>query len=414
MSTAVVFSLPVHGHVNPMLPLVAELVSRGERVVHYALEEFRVPIEHTGAEFRSYPEGFALHPVHGDPRRILNHPNPFLIVRTLLTATEWVLEHMTDEVAGTRPDYVIHDAMNPWGRYMAEILGIPSITSIVSVLVTPQLLLSVPPVAARTIGMYLTRRSDVRRCYSLLRELTRRYGLRQPGGIFDQLNNYSELNFIYTSRLIQPHDDQFDERRYKFVGPMVMDRPYAPAFPFERLDADRPLVYVSLGTMVTDQAFLRTCADAFADTDWQIVMATGSPVTPEWSRALPDNLIAQQSVPQLDILRRASVYVTHCGMGGISESLSNDVPMVAVPFVADQPWNAHRLAELGVARPLSRRLISPRRLRRAVEIVLNQPSYRESARRVGESLRAAGGPRRAADEVQRFLHDRMAARSSAA
>ncbi len=54
MSKVLFFSLPLQGHTNPSLPLVKELVRRGEEVTYYSLEPLRSAIEQTGATFRSY------------------------------------------------------------------------------------------------------------------------------------------------------------------------------------------------------------------------------------------------------------------------------------------------------------------------------------------------------------------------
>src|SRR6266568_289896 len=58
MSTAIFFNTPAYGHINPTLPVVTELVKRGERVIYYAMEEFRAAIEHIGAIFCSYEHLF--------------------------------------------------------------------------------------------------------------------------------------------------------------------------------------------------------------------------------------------------------------------------------------------------------------------------------------------------------------------
>jgi UDP:flavonoid glycosyltransferase YjiC (YdhE family) len=60
MATLVFWGFPGHGHVNPSLPIIAELVQRGERVCYYSLEEFQPAIESTGTEFRRYGEDFPL------------------------------------------------------------------------------------------------------------------------------------------------------------------------------------------------------------------------------------------------------------------------------------------------------------------------------------------------------------------
>jgi len=144
--------------------------------------------------------------------------------------------------------------------------------------------------------------------------------------------------------LFQPLAGDFDERRFRFVGPCCSFRPDTPAFPFERLDG-RPLVLVSLGTVYSQvPKFLRRCMEELAGSPWQIVLATGgsSPMAP-----VPANFIVRPSVPQVEILRRASAFVTHGGMNSVQEALYYGVPLVLAPQAADQFWISARTAELG-------------------------------------------------------------------
>ena len=53
MKKAAFFCIPAHGHTNPMLPVAAEMVKRGNKVRFYSFDEFKEKIEKTGAEFIS-------------------------------------------------------------------------------------------------------------------------------------------------------------------------------------------------------------------------------------------------------------------------------------------------------------------------------------------------------------------------
>jgi UDP:flavonoid glycosyltransferase YjiC (YdhE family) len=52
MAKVLFFNLPAYGHTYPTLPLVAELVRRGEHVIYYSSEAFRSAILEAGATFR--------------------------------------------------------------------------------------------------------------------------------------------------------------------------------------------------------------------------------------------------------------------------------------------------------------------------------------------------------------------------
>jgi len=108
-------------------------------------------------------------------------------------------------------------------------------------------------------------------------------------------------------------------------------------------------------------------------------------------------------VPQTAVLARASAFVTHGGINSVSEALLEGVPLVMIPQCNDQFAVADRVQELGAGIRLHRRRVTPGRLRKAVEKVLSSSSYRENARRIGDTLRAAGGPQRAAEEIIRYV-----------
>src|SRR5256885_12031805 len=121
MSTAVFLSFPARGHINPTLPVIAELVRRGERIVYYALEECRGPIERTGAEFHPYPASCPMHTREGNPVKLAQDPNPYTMMGHLLETSRWALDHFAAEVRSHRPGYLAYDMLCPWGPLLAQV-----------------------------------------------------------------------------------------------------------------------------------------------------------------------------------------------------------------------------------------------------------------------------------------------------
>jgi MGT family glycosyltransferase len=175
----------------------------------------------------------------------------------------------------------------------------------------------------------------------------------------------------------------------------------------------RPLVLVSLGTVYAHGAsFLRTAMAELADGPWQVVLATGG--DPVMADAAPGNFIVRPSVPQVDILRRASAFVTHAGMNSVQEALYYGVPLVMAPQAADQFWISARTAELGAGRVLDASRLHAGAIRSSVAEVLSGPGYADAAARISRSLRAAGGPTRAADEIQGWMSNWMSKKACCA
>src|SRR2546428_7511057 len=109
----------------------------------------------------------------------------------------------------------------------------------------------------------------------------------------------------------------------------------------------------------------------------------------------PPHIHIRQHVDQIDILSRAAVFVTHAGMNSVSESFCAGVPMIAFPQAMDQFAIARYVAAAGAGFELSERDLSARSIRERVDELLNTPGMRQSARRIGDDLRALGGPAKA-------------------
>jgi len=265
-----------------------------------------------------------------------------------------------------------------------------------------RILCSVPSATLEAVHPLVTKYKYTARSQAVADTLSKKYRLKKQNFI-EVLSNKGMLNIVYTSKLFQPLANSFDHRRFKFVGPPILPCLKTTSFPFEALEK-KPLIYISLGTIFNKrEAFYRTCFEAFADKDWQIVMAVGQNINQESLGTVPANFVVRKFVPQLEILQRTSLFITHGGMNSVSEALYYNVPLVVVPqSAADHPWIAKRIVELGVGKMLPPKKVTVRNLCRVVEEVLSNPTYAQAVARVGESLRTAGGYRMAVDEIQAF------------
>ena len=174
-------------------------------------------------------------------------------------------------------------------------------------------------------------------------------------------------------------------------------------FPYEKLNG-KPLIYASLGTVLNRlQYVFRDIAHACEDLDVQLVISLGGALDPEELSNLPGQPIVVKYAPQLELLKKTTLTITHAGLNTTLESLSNGVPMVAIPIANDQPSVAARIAWAGVGEfiPLSR--LSVPKLRTAIQQVLTQDSYKQNALRLQEAIRHAGGVSRAADIVEKAV-----------
>ena len=190
-----------------------------------------------------------------------------------------------------------------------------------------------------------------------------------------------------------------------YTGPFVRAQLRPPVnFPWDRLDG-RPLIYATLGTLQNgSEAVFRTITHACAGLDAQLVLSLGGGLDPARLGRLAGDPLVVRFAPQLELLKRAALVITHAGLNTVLESLSEGVPMVAVPLGNDQPGVAARLKARGACVVVSRHRLSPTRLRNAVTLVLQDAAYREAAKVLQRSLQQIDGPNRAIDLIEEVLH----------
>jgi zeaxanthin glucosyltransferase len=178
----------------------------------------------------------------------------------------------------------------------------------------------------------------------------------------------------------------------------------AVEFPWERLTGE-PLIYASMGTMLDGLAdvYSMIIAAAPKHKGVQLVLSVGDQLDPEQIGSLPTNTILVEHAPQLDLLKRASVCITHAGLNTVLESLAQGVPQVAIPVTVDQPGIAARIAEkkTGLFVPLKKLTLS--NLSLLLDQVLNQPTYRDNARYFQKVIAETNGLSVAADLIEESL-----------
>jgi len=196
-----------------------------------------------------------------------------------------------------------------------------------------------------------------------------------------------------------------------YTGPFASEATRSRVdFPWNRLNG-RPIIYAALGTTRNVQAFVfRLIAEACQDLELQLVISLGGRFDPEMFADLPGNPLVMDYVPQLELLKVATIVITHCGANTVFSTLMEGKPMVAIPLAHDQPAVAARLARLGIAEVLPVMRLSAGKIHRAVTKVLNNPSYRDAAVKMQTELHSLHGLQRAADVIEEALRKHAAAR----
>jgi MGT family glycosyltransferase len=144
----------------------------------------------------------------------------------------------------------------------------------------------------------------------------------------------------------------------------------------------------------------RIIAEACAGLALQLVVSLGGGQDPALLGDLPGAPIVVGYAPQLELIQRSVLTISHGGLNTALESLAQGVPMVVLPVTYDQPGVGARVEWSGVGRSSPVGRLTVNRLREAVHTVLGSPVYREQARRLQSSIRTADGLNRAADLIE--------------
>jgi MGT family glycosyltransferase len=190
--------------------------------------------------------------------------------------------------------------------------------------------------------------------------------------------------------------------QFHYAGPFHDDEGREPVpFPWNKL-TDRPLIYASLGTLVNGlyHVYKHILEAVEPLEDVQVVLSVGRNINPESLGLIPSNVIVVRSAPQIELLKRAALCITHAGLNTALESLAHGVPMVAIPIGYDQPGVAARIAHHGTGEFIEVDELTSDRLRVLIEKVLQDPSYRARADNFQKVIAKTRGLDVAADIIE--------------
>lgn len=383
------FCIPAHGHTNPMLPVAAELVRRGNIVRFYSFDEFETKIKATNAEFvscdRFLPE--LTKQEEAGLKKVSSTEMTLQDIRITLNMDSF----LSEEFAAFQPDVVYTDAVCFWGKLNAWKHKVPLVVSVSTFAfnqLSSQYMKNSPKEMADMIF-------GLPRISKELEKL-KPFGYHVNNALSLVQNDNSTDSVVYTSKFFQPYAESFSDH-YAFVGPSV----FSKARP--QKTKERPLIYISMGTVVNDLPdFYGKCIEALKDLKVDVIISCGQNMEKKIPDKLPDNIKAYPYVDQLDILSKADVFITHCGMNSVSESLYMAAPMVLYPQTNEQAAVARRVAEINAGILLQTDTVAG--IKAAVEEILGNDSYSKNAAKCSENFRNCPGTAGAAEFIENAPH----------
>jgi zeaxanthin glucosyltransferase len=409
---------PLPGHVNPFCVLGRELVRRGHKVTLFSVADAEPMMHNQGLRFcplgeEEAPAGTFMPLLEALKEQQGLRGNLF-VIRAAARVIRLILDHGPSALRREGVEAVLADQNEPALASVSEHLRLPfaSICTSLPINREPE----IPPsftnweysagVIARLRNRLGYKVSDflTRNLQNTLNGYREKWGLSLLRSPDDTLSTRAQVAQM-------PREFDFprpaSDGGLHYTGPWIDDtfeNQLSPSdFPYDKLDG-RPILYASLGTLQNSNSrYFEIFAEACRDLPTQVVISVGAkPGAPV--PKLEGNHLVVPFAPQVELLKRSSLAITHAGMNTTMHALHLGVPLIAIPLTHDQPGIAARLKRTGAGVVLSPGELTGRKLRNAILLMLKEDSsWRLQAKRMQRAAATAGGVVRAADILEQNL-----------
>ena len=351
-----VFTVPHTGHMNPLWPIIKELITTGGfKVSVYLDEKNKSKVESVGAEFKHVNNDFeSFHDLFKGDKSFRYD----LFLRSFLDLTKDNLEYFASEIENEQPDLIIYDILFKPFKWIAEFynhfynLGkISTLQEASKLKFFPKKPL--PKIVCLSTAFAQLKDDDLAELPSEILKLKKTLDSIldfeiDNSRLFD-VPDFVKKIFVTVLPGMQPNVILFDHNIYRFVGSTInqnFSHPTAKEELFKTIleDDTCKLIYVALGTVFNNSVKIyKTIIDSFKNFDQKLdkpnevssmlqnfkcIIALGEYVYGEINEMIinktyeiPNNIILVKFAPQIDILKKASLFVTHGGMNSTSESI---------------------------------------------------------------------------------------------
>jgi zeaxanthin glucosyltransferase len=417
-------SLPLTGHLNPMTALARKLQSRGNEVLFFGVPDVEPIIRAADLAFVPYSE--TEYPI-GSMARILGPVAHLHGLDTIRFTAERIMPDLVEAAFRSLPKTLMETGVQAMvidnAYFLAQLapmsLNLPFVQICNALHRDPS---GVTPLCWFSWSHEITPEARARNADGLKQAnrlfsgvLSRAQAYEEKLGLKIDWNDLSSTS----SRLavITQTPAVFDfpgipwPVTFHYAGPFQDNKGREPIpFPWEKL-TDRPLIYASLGTLVNGigYAYAAILKAVSRFPKMQLVLSTGKNLNPDDLGPIPENTIVVRSAPQIDLLKRATLCITHAGLNTTLEALTQGVPLVAIPIGYDQPGVASRIAYHGVGEFVEIGNLTVPRLAELIEKVTAKANYREKAAGFKKVLTETRGLDIAADIVERMFGQHLRA-----
>jgi zeaxanthin glucosyltransferase len=415
-------SIPLSGHLNPMTALARRLQSRGHEIVFIGIPDTESAVRAAGLMFlpyceEEYPAG-SMARILTPAAKMRGLPLLDFAHRELIPGLiEAAFKHLPGKLIEAGVEALLVDTIHTYTELVPMKLGIPYVHIWVvlhadTTGATPLMYFdwpyeNTPEAHSRNLGGWkMIESSMMPSVIAVAKDYASANG--QDIDWNNPVGTYSKLAVITQTPKAFDFRDPVLSAGVDYAGPLHDDEGRAHIeFPWEELKDDKTLIYASLGTLVNGlEEIYRTILKSAGDfPELQFVISAGINVNLYDLEPIPPNAIVVDRAPQLELLKRAALCITHAGLNTALETLAQGVPMVAIPLGFDQPGVASRIAYHGVGEFVAIDRLTAAHLSGLISTVLSDPTYRDRARTLQAEITHTSGLDIASDIVERVLED---------
>jgi zeaxanthin glucosyltransferase len=410
--------VPYLGHVNPMAALARTLAARGHRITFLHMIDVGALLEQAGAlsdnrAIAFLPIGQASHP----PGRLkaiwIRQQNVRGILRSARVLpdaagiTNMLCRELPAALRRIDPDLIVSDQFEPAGGLVAEHLQLPFVSVACALLANWEQ--DLPPIWTswtytggkwarwRNIAAFEVTEFAMRPLIRVLRRHAAAFGLPPPSHIRRYFSRLAQISQI-TPGFDFPRSSKPAVLHY--CGPLRQPEQGGAARGCST--TEQGIIFGSLGTLLgSNFRLLSRIADAIRSSGHRGLIAHGGGLDAEQASRLA--VPAVDFAPQQQVLKSARLAILHGGLNTVLDALAAGVPVIVIPLAFEQFGIAARVVAAGAGVRLSWRLLSARKIARAIDHVLSNKSYSDAAERLQREIAELGGAAKAADIIERVV-----------
>lgn len=377
----VYLSVPLRGHVDPVLPLLKSLTDAGNTVTFFGYDSMKDLATSSGATFLGYE-----HQETVFDSRSLEHFGT--IFRVLMDFTDCNVDSLIRRLGELSPDCIIHDQFCPWAKFSAWALGLPAVCVTITFIFEKGNSSAASPLISGLAGLDAAN--------AIRAKIQARLGAPK-WGIVDALQNKEGLNVV----LRMPELQGGDFNGYVFAGPCLPERIRFFGLPPEPVDAGGlPLAYVAMGTVYAMEGErMARAITSLRDAGFFVLVSAGDASSLLAPLAGSPGIEVRRRVNQTSVLSKASVFVTHGGMSSTQESMYFGLAPIFHPLQQEQ----RAIAEVAIAMGAGYLWDGESDLGTLARNSLHDETARGAADSLGRTIRKTGGVEAALSEIESYM-----------